>query len=221
MQQLLTGKTRLPGFEGSWTEATWGELAETISSGATPRRSRSDYWGGDIPWVTSTELNRDVIRKVPQTITEDGLRAANLTVWPVGTFLMAITGLEAAGTRGNCGILGVQAAANQSCMAVVPNKRLDSAFLYHYYLLRGDELAFRFTQGTKQQSYTAAIVKTLPIRVPDCGEQRAISAVIGDAGAEIAALHAHLDKARNMKVGMMQELLTGRTRLPDGDGGVV
>lgn len=215
MQQLLTGSTRLPGFNGKWVTRTWGELSNTISSGATPRRSRSDYWNGDIPWVTSTELKRDIIQHIPQAITRSGLQAANLTIWPAGTFLMAITGLEAAGTRGSCGILKVPAATNQSCMAIIPGNQLDTDFLFFYYLLRGEELAFQYTQGTKQQSYTAAIVRTLPIRLPtDVAEQRAISAALRDATTEIRKLHVRLDKARDVKQGMMQQLLTGRTRLP-------
>jgi type I restriction enzyme, S subunit len=215
MQQLLTGHTRLPGFTEPWTQATWGELAETISSGSTPRRSNGAYWNGRIPWVTSTELNRGVIHDVPQRITESGLCSANLNVWPAGTFLIAITGLEAAGTRGSCGILGLDAATNQSCMAVIPKNRLDSLFLFYFYLLRGEELAFRFTQGTKQQSYTAAIVKTLPIWLPtSITEQRAISATLWDVEHQLEALGTRLAKAREVKQGMMQQLLTGRTRLP-------
>jgi type I restriction enzyme S subunit len=215
MQQLLTGRTRLPGFSDPWVSATWGELAAVISSGSTPRRSNSAYWNGNIPWVTSTELKRGLITHIPQRITEAGLRAANLSAWPAGTFLMAITGLEAAGTRGNCGILGISAATNQSCMAVIPNRQLDTLFLFFYYLLRGEELAFRFTQGTKQQSYTASIVKTLPIRLPSSiNEQRAIAATLWDAENQLDSLGARLAKTKAIKQGMMQQLLTGRTRLP-------
>ncbi|GAA3965252.1 restriction endonuclease subunit S [Gordonia caeni] len=215
MQQLLTGRTRLPGFTAPWRETTWGDVAGTISSGSTPRRSRRDFWNGSIPWVTSTELKRGVIRRIPQTITEAGLLAANLTIWPRGTFLMAITGLEAAGTRGSCGILGTAAATNQSCMAILPSEYLDTSFLFFHYLLRGEELAFRYTQGTKQQSYTAGVVRTLPIWLPtDINEQRAIATALLDANAEIEALQTRHEKARAIKTGMMQQLLTGRTRLP-------
>lgn len=215
MQQLLTGRTRLPGFADPWITTTWGEVAQDIVSGATPLRSRSQYWNGSIPWVTSTELKRGIVRRVPQNITQAGLRAANLNVWPAGTFLMAITGLEAAGTRGSCGVLGVSAATNQSCMAVVPNSRLDNLFLFYYYLLRGEELALRYTQGTKQQSYTAGIVRTLPIDMPiDVVEQRAIASALNDVAEEIETLGARLAKAKAIKQGMMQQLLTGRARQP-------
>lgn len=215
MQELLTGRTRLPGFSASWFSSTWGELALEISSGATPRRGVAEYWNGEIPWVTSTELKRGPVDFIPQSITTAGLRAANLRVWPAGTFLMAITGLEAAGTRGKCGLLSVAAATNQSCMAVAPGPDLDTEFLFYYYLHYGNDLAFKYVQGTKQQSYTAAIVKKLPIHLPsDVSEQQAIAQVLRDADHEIAALERCLESARNIKQGMMQELLSGRTRLP-------
>ena len=215
MQELLTGRTRLPGFSASWFSSTWGELALEISSGATPRRGVAEYWNGEIPWVTSTELKRGPVDSIPQSITTAGLRAANLRVWPAGTFLMAITGLEAAGTRGKCGLLSVAAATNQSCMAVAPGPDLDTEFLFYYYLHYGNDLAFKYVQGTKQQSYTAAIVKKLPIHLPsDVSEQQAIAQVLRDADHEIAALERCLESARNIKQGMMQELLSGRTRLP-------
>lgn len=215
MQQLLTGRTRLPGSEGDWIHVTWGEVARIIKSGSTPRRSEGRFWNGTIPWVTSTELKRGIIKSIPQTITEAGRASANLTVWPAGTFLMAITGLEAAGTRGSCGLLSTPAATNQSCMAVIPNDRLDPDYLFYFYLLNGENLAFEYTQGTKQMSYNAKIVRSLPIQFPeDINEQRAIAGVLKQCDEELSLLEQKLAKVKDIKQGMMQQLLTGRVRLP-------
>jgi type I restriction enzyme, S subunit len=72
----------------------------------------------------------------------------------------------------------------------------------------------RYCQGTKQQSYTAKLVRLLPIDLPPTiAEQTAIAAILSDVDAEIAALDATLAKARSIKQGMMRELLTGRIRL--------
>ncbi|MCA1773914.1 MAG: restriction endonuclease subunit S, partial [Halomonas sp.] len=138
---------------------------------------------------------------------------ANLTIHPAGTFLMAITGLEAAGTRGACGILGEASATNQSCMAIYPTKDLDTMYLFYYYRFHGDSLAFQYCQGTKQQSYTAGLVKKLPIALPpSVDEQKAIAAVFYDMDAEIQALERRRDKAENIKKAMMQELLRGKVQ---------
>lgn len=99
-------------------------------------------------------------------------------------------------------------------MAVYPTSELLTYYLYHYYVYRGNELAFKYCQGTKQQSYTAKLVKILPIDLPPTiEEQTAIAGVLSDMDTEIGALEAKLAKARQLKQGMMQELLTGRIRL--------
>lgn len=88
---------------------------------------------------------------------------------------MAITGLEAAGTRGNCAILNIDTTLNQSCMAVFPDKnKLDSKFLFEWYCTIGEDYGIRFTQGTKQQSYNADIIKNLEITLPSINEQEQI-----------------------------------------------
>lgn len=214
MQELLSGKKRLPGFSGEWQTCQVGELITHCSSGATPYRGRPDYYRGTVKWITSGELNYKVITDTIEHISEDAVQKTNLKVHPPGTFLMAITGLEAAGTRGACGIVGSSATTNQSCMAIYPSPKLTSEYLYHYYVFRGNELAFQYCQGTKQQSYTAKLVRLLPIDLPPkVEEQTAIAAILSDMDAEIAALEAKLAKARQVKQGMMQELLTGRIRL--------
>lgn len=214
MQELLTGKRRLPGFSGKWQKTLLGDVITHCSSGATPYRGRPDYYTGTIRWITSGELNYNVIMDTIEHISEEALANTNLKLHPTGTFLMAITGLEAAGTRGSCGIVGAPSATNQSCMAVYPNSRLTQKFLFHSYVYRGDELALKYCQGTKQQSYTASLVKLLPIDLPPTiDEQTAIATVLSDMDTEIESLESKLAKAREVKQGMMQELLTGRIRL--------
>lgn len=214
MQELLTGKNRLPGFSGEWTTRPLGEVIAHCSSGATPYRGRPEYYRGDLKWITSGELNYNFITDTLEKISPEAAEKTNLKLHPVGTFLMAITGLEAAGTRGACGIVGSPATSNQSCMAIYPTSEMSTKYLYHYYVCRGNNLALKYCQGTKQQSYTAKLVRIIPIDLPpSIEEQTAIAAVLSDMDTEIAALEAKLAKARQIKQGMMHNLLTGRIRL--------
>jgi type I restriction enzyme, S subunit len=213
MQEFLTAKRRFPGFHEEWKWKTFGDVIYKCFSGATPSRSRSKYFKGNIRWITSTELNYNVITDTAEKITPEAVRNTNLKMLPKNTFLMAITGLEAEGTRGRCGIVGEEATSNQSCMALFPTNELLVKYLFHYYVYAGDRLAMEYCQGTKQQSYTAQTVKLLPIFLPPVPEQTAIAEILSDMDAEIAALEAKLAKARQVKQGMMQELLTGRVRL--------
>jgi len=196
-----------------WEIKKFEDVMTGFSSGATPYRGRTEYYKGNIKWVTSGELNYNIITDTNEKITEEAVRNTNLKILPIGTFLFAITGLEAQGTRGSCGILGVESTTNQSCMALFPNKSLDNNYLYHYYVWQGDNLAFRYCQGTKQQSYTGKLARILPIILPPLPEQTAIAEILSDMDTEIEALEQKLEKYKKIKHGMMQELLTGRTRL--------
>jgi type I restriction enzyme S subunit len=222
-------QTLLNPYENGQLKAGWvvkelGELIAHCSSGATPYRGISSFYKGDIKWITSGELNYNVIEDTIEKISIHAVEKTNLKIHPIGTFLMAITGLEAEGTRGACGIVGSPATTNQSCMAIYPNKELIIDYLYHYYVYKGKELALKYCQGTKQQSYTAKLVKILPIALPQVTkEQMHIACILFDMDAEIAALEAKLAKYQQIKQGMMQNLLTGRIRLvkPENKTGAV
>ena len=128
---------------------------------------------------------------------------------------MAITGLEAEGTRGRCAFVGAPATTNQSCLAINGTERMCTEYLFWFYRMWGQYLAFKYCQGTKQQSYTASIVRNLPIYDPkDIAEQRAIAEALSDIDGLIAALDRKIAKKCLIKQGAMQQLLTGKKRLP-------
>ena len=126
--------------------------------------------------MSSGELNRGIVKNSIEKITNAGKKSAHLRVVPKGTFVMAITGLEAPGTRGNCAILGFDTTLNQSCMALSPNENmLDTSFLFQWYRKVGKDYGIKYTQGTKQQSYNAETIKDLDITLPKIAEQKEIS----------------------------------------------
>lgn len=202
--------TVLGPIPNDWDVKEFADVMDGFSSGQTPYRGRKDYYKGSIPWITSGELNYNLITDSIEKITSEGAKSANLKIIPKGTFLMAVTGMEAAGTRGRCAITGIDATTNQSCMALYPKKDLlTTLYLYHYYIHYGDELAFKYCQGTKQQSYTGGIAQRLPIIVPPTiDEQNAISTVLSDIDVLIDNIKKLLEKKRNIKQGAMQKLLT-------------
>ena len=158
---------RFPEFEGEWIRNTLNKVIISFINGKTPSRDNNQYWDGDIPWVSSGELNYNHITQTNEKITKDGQNSANLQLLSKNTFLIAVTGLEASGTRGSCAILDIEATTNQSCMALIPNpKKLSMLFLYYWYLKKGEKYGIKYTQGTKQQSYNIEILKKLPITIP-------------------------------------------------------
>lgn len=208
-------KTKIGWIPEEWEDCLFSEVMTGFSSGSTPTRTRPDYFKGEILWITSGELNYNKIVDTKERLTEEAVNKSNLKIISPGTFLIAITGLEAAGTRGSCGIVCKYATTNQSCMALKPKEALDINYLYQYYCAYGEYLAFRYTQGTKQQSYNGEIVKKLPIPLPPLPEQRRIAEILGTWDAAIRKLDALIAKKQELKKGLMQQLLTGRTRFPE------
>lgn len=198
-----------------WELCTFKDVLATFSSGATPYRGIPEYYNGDVRWISSGELNYNHIYDTLEHISQQAVRNTNLRIHKPGTFLMAITGLEAEGTRGRCAFVGAPSATNQSCLAINGTDKLCAEYLFWFYRMWGQYLAFKYCQGTKQQSYTAGIVKKLPIYGPkDIAEQRAIAEALSDVDGLIAALDKKIAKKRLLKQGAMQQLLTGKKRLP-------
>ena len=198
-----------------WELCTFKDVLATFSSGATPYRGIPEYYNGDVRWISSGELNYNHIYDTLEHISQQAVRNTNLRIHKPGTFLMAITGLEAEGTRGRCAFVGVPSATNQSCLAINGTDKMCTEYLFWFYRMWGQYLAFKYCQGTKQQSYTADIVKKLPIYGPkDIVEQRAIAESLSDVDGLIAALDKKIAKKRLLKQGAMQQLLTGKKRLP-------
>ncbi|WP_347944043.1 restriction endonuclease subunit S [Enterococcus cecorum] len=149
-----------------WEQRKLGEILSDLYNGQTPSRSVNKYWKGNIPWLTSGELNHGIVENTIEKISESGKRAANLRMIPSGTIVIAITGLEAPGTRGNCAILGIDTTVNQSVMALFVKDNIDIQFIFQWYKKIGQEYGIKYTQGTKQQSYNYDLVKILPINIP-------------------------------------------------------
>lgn len=197
-----------------WVLCTFKDVLTTFSSGATPYRGIPEYYTGNIRWISSGELNYNVIYDTLEDISSNAVRNANLHIHNPGTFLMAITGLEAEGTRGKCAFVGATATTNQSCLAINGSDRMCVEYLFWFYRMWGDYLAFKYCQGTKQQSYTTEIVRKLPIYCPaTIEEQIRISEALSDVDALIAALDKNIAKKCLIKQGAMQQLLTGNKRL--------
>jgi type I restriction enzyme S subunit len=131
-------KTDVGVIPEDWEVVDFQEVMDGFSSGQTPYRGKPEFYKGTIPWITSGELNYKEITDTKEKITPEGVRDANLKIIPKGTFLFAITGLEAEGTRGSCAITGIEATTNQSCMALYPKKGLlTTLYLYHFSLVSG------------------------------------------------------------------------------------
>jgi type I restriction enzyme S subunit len=210
MQQLLTGRTRLPGFTGDWEEISIGSFAE-CKAGGTPSTSVPAYWGGDIRWMSSGELNMKRVREVAGRITQAGFENSSTQFFPAGSVLIGLAGQGK--TRGTAAINLVGLTTNQSIAAIFPSDRHDSKFLFYVMETKYKELRDLSDGGGGRGGLNLTIIKDVRVAVPPLEEQMKISEVLWSMDDELEALTAQVSKLRMVKTGMMQDLLTGKVRL--------
>ncbi|NQT09337.1 restriction endonuclease subunit S [Candidatus Bathyarchaeota archaeon] len=225
MQQLLTRgighteykETPLGKIPKTWKLSTFGKECY-IGTGGTPRRNQSDYYNGNIPWVKSTELNYGIISDTEEHISKRALEESNAKIYPTGTLLIAMYGLEAVGTRGRCAILGVNAATNQAIAAIQPKKQILPRFLYYFYQQMGN-LIMKYAEGTKRKNLSLSIMKKIPIIVPPIKEQEKIVKIVENQDDRIKIENHKMNQLNILKQGLMQSLLSGKIRVElKGDG---
>ncbi len=212
MQELLTGRTRLPGFGGEWETKRLGALAN-VASGGTPPTSVAAYYGGGIPWVAISDMTASgkLITDTERSLSHLGLENSAAHLLPVGTVLYAMYA-----SLGECSIAGRPLCTSQAILGIQPFQVLSRDFLYYWLSWIKDKVKMIGQHGA-QANLNKGMVQDFQLPLPPLPEQRAIATILSDMDAEIAALERRLDKTRAIKQGMMQQLLTGSIRLPIPD----
>lgn len=211
MQQLLTGETRLPGFSGEWEVKRLEELAE-IRSGGTPSTGEPSFWDGDIPWCTPTDITalngHKYLRETSRLITPLGLNASSAEMIPAQSVVMT-----SRATIGECAINAVPLSTNQGFKNFIPFVKTDVDFLY-YLLGTQKQGLIALCGGSTFLEIGKTQLAAYEVRLPSTkAEQTAIATVLSEMDSELSVLESRRDKTRNIKQAMMQELLTGKTRL--------
>ncbi len=145
-----------------------GELCDVVT-GATPSRGSEDYYGGDIPWVKTAEVNGCVIYETEEHLTDMGLSGSGCKLNPAGSIVVAMYGQGK--TRGNVGVLGVKAATNQACAVIRPSTKVHMDYLF-FYLKMSYESLRSLGQGAGQPNLNLSIVKGFPVPLPSETLQR-------------------------------------------------
>ncbi|EOX1566458.1 restriction endonuclease subunit S [Vibrio cholerae] len=229
MQQLLTGRTRLPQFahhpdgrKKGYKPSELGEIPEDweikfigeftdCTAGGTPSTSVSAYWGGEHPWMSSGELHLKRVFDVEERITDLGLTNSSTKYVPVDSVLVGLAGQGK--TRGTVAIAKIPLCTNQSIAAIFPSDHHSTDFLYYNLDSRYEELRGLSTGDGGRGGLNLSIIRKLNILFPSIKEQKAIANILSDIDQDIQYLDKRLMKTRQIKQGMMQELLTGKTRL--------
>lgn len=212
MQELLTGKRRLPGFEGEWVEKPMNDLVD-IFSGGTPSTMRNEYWNGKIVWITPTDITNQQKKYTVSSerqITNLGLDNSSAMLMPPGTLILC-----SRATIGEISIAGVPLATNQGFKNLVCHNDVDNVFLYYALQPLKHKMVEQAFGTTFLEISKTALGNITVYSPPEKAEQTAIAEILSDMDAEIDALTEKLNKLRNIKQGMMSELLTGHIRLTE------
>lgn len=191
-----------------WTWKRLGELA-VISSGSTPSRRKAEYWGYDIPWVTTGELSKSPILKTRESVTETAVKNCSMRKYPPGTLLMAMYGQGK--TRGTVAILGMEAVINQACAAISLSND-DFRYIYYQLQFRYESIR-RLSNVGNQENLSAEIVASISIPIPPLSEQHRIAAVLSAADREIDGLAREVQAWKEKKKALSQLLLSGKVRV--------
>lgn len=182
----------------------------SISSGSTPNRNNSEYWNGNIAWVTTGELSSGHVNHTSELITVKAVKETKMRIYPQGTLLMAMYGQGK--TRGTVAILEIDAAVNQACAAITVK---DGKSKFLFYQLKNSYQDIRKLSNTgNQENLNADIIKTYQVPWAPDEEQERISTILTTQDKVIELKEKRLAEKQRQKKYLMQQLLTGKKRLP-------
>lgn len=151
-----------------WVWTTLGDIG-TWQAGGTPSRSNKSYYGGNIPWLKTGDLNDGLITNIPETITEDAVANSSAKINPAGSVLIAMYGA----TIGKLGILTFPATTNQACCACIEYFAITQHYLF-YFLLSHRNMFIAKGGGGAQPNISKEIIVNTAIPLPPLAEQERI-----------------------------------------------
>jgi type I restriction enzyme, S subunit len=199
-------------FPAHWRVSSLSHQA-VIFAGGTPDRSAPRYWGGEIPWIKTGEVNFNRISLAEEHITDAGLKNSAAKIAPAGTLLMAMYGQGV--TRGRVAILDVPAAFNQACVAMKFGRNISTEFAFFYFY---GAYSFLRDSGNEssQMNLSSGAISKFKITIPPMHEQDEICKHLRNAleimnAAELAQRQT-VDKLHAMKQSLITDVVTGKIK---------
>ena len=189
-------KLRFPGFTGEWEQRKLGEVVKSYSGG-TPTASNKEYYGGDIPFIRSAEINSDMTELY---ITQKGLDNSSAKMVEKGTILYAMYGA----TSGEVGISKINGAINQAILAMIPSG-YNSKIIAQYLRKNKESIIGKYLQGG-QGNLSANIILDLPIQLPRIEESNQIANFLESFDNLITLHQRKLENLKLKKKALLQKL---------------
>ena len=185
-----------------WEVHELGDLASKIVGGGTPPRNEATYWNGNIPWATVKDLKGVRLSATQEYISQSGLDKSSCKLIPSHTLILA-----SRMAVGKAVVFNKDVAINQDLKAFYPKDTLDWQYLLHWYLSKSEYIEGMGT-GSTVKGIRLDDLNTLPMDLPPLPEQQKIAAILTSVDEVIEKTQAQIDKLKDLKTGLMQELLT-------------
>ena len=192
-----TPAIRFKGFTGTWEQRKVGEVSESYSGG-TPSVGVKEYYGGQIPFIRSAEINSEITELF---LTEEGLKNSSARLVAVGDILYALYGA----TSGEVGRARLKGAINQAILAIKPHTDYDSEYLAQWLRKSKHSIIETYLQGG-QGNLSGTIVKELSVDFPSLKEQKAIGDFFRQLDNLITLHQRKYDKLTNVKKSMLEKM---------------
>lgn len=178
-----------------------GDFADVLT-GATPKRSNSEYYDGNIPWVKTGEISKGYIYDAEEHITKKALKETNCKLLPPKTIMVAMYGQGK--TRGQAGMLEIEASTNQACAAIIPNEMYSSNFLLKQLDIRYDELR-EHGRGGNQPNLNLSMIKNFEVILPELDVQNQFANFVYHIDKLKFEVQKSLDETQLLFDSLMQE----------------
>ena len=197
MTKTNVPRLRFKGFSGEWKEKELRKISDSFSGG-TPSVNDKDNYGGDIPFIRSSDINDDVFELY---LTNKGLKNSSAKLVQKGTLLIALYGA----TSGKTGIARIDGAINQAVLAILPKENFDKLYIYDLLNYKKSEIVNKYIQGG-QGNLSGKIINNLKYFYPDCIEQKKIGSFFAKIDKLIELQTLKLELLKKLKRGYLQKM---------------
>ena len=170
-----------------------GSFAQCVA-GATPNSKDPSLWDGNIPWMSSGEVNKRIIRSTDRCITQRGFDSCSTKMIPAGAVVVALAGQGK--TRGTVARTRIELCTNQSLCAIISDANVDSDFLFHYLVSQYNNLRAVSSGDGTRGGLNLKMIREYRVPVPPVEIQREIVRILDQFTTLEAELEAELEARR-------------------------
>ncbi|MCI0397748.1 MAG: restriction endonuclease subunit S [Chloroflexi bacterium] len=189
--------------QSEWPKVPLGQVAR-VNNGSTPSKDIKRYWNnGTIPWLPTEKVHERIIYRADEFITKSALEETSIKLLPSDSVLIAMIGQGK--TRGSVAYLSIESCINQNFACAVPNKEIDSWFLF-YTLDNSYEKLRTFSQGAVP-ALNCPILRSIPVRLPPLEQQHTLVALFHRFEKQVQDVQEHIETLSNLKKSLTACLL--------------